>query len=165
MISVSIVAIGDELLNGFTNDSNTQWIKRRLSNYNVNVIKSIIIPDNSSSIIKATNDAVKEGCDLLVISGGLGPTHDDITKQTLSTYIKSSLVIDIEYLNSLKKRFPSLYDKLKDESNEVKLRKINNMISSQAMIIDNFTAINNKFGTALGMTGKINLTRLVLLAL
>ena len=84
MISACIIAIGDELLNGFTIDTNTQWLKEELSKSNSVVLKSIVIPDSESSILNELKESLKQKYDFIIVSGGLGPTHDDITKKTLA---------------------------------------------------------------------------------
>ena len=163
MKSACVIAIGDELLNGFTVESNTQWIKEELSKTNVNVLKSIILPDFESSILKELEKIINENYDFLVISGGLGPTHDDITKSVLSNFFKSPLTIDEEHQKKIKKRFGSLYEKYKEKAKAHKIKKIQEMLSSQSMILKDFKPINNKFGTALGMLGEFKNTKVIVL--
>jgi len=112
MKTACVIAIGDELLNGFTVDSNTQWIKEQLLKTNVSVTKSIIIPDSEASILKELDYSISASYDFIIITGGLGPTHDDITKLSLSNFFKSPLNIDQNHLTKTKKRFQSLYKKI-----------------------------------------------------
>ena len=94
MISVCILAIGDELLNGSTSDTNSQWIKESLSIFDVDVVKSVNIPDNKLSIKNELDCCIKLNYDIVIISGGLGPTHDDITKGSLSSFFNLPLVVN-----------------------------------------------------------------------
>ena len=160
MISACIIAIGDELLNGFTIDTNTQWLKEELSKTDVTVSKSVVIPDNESSILNELQKSLIDNYDFVILSGGLGPTHDDITKKTLSIFFKSPLVSDKKYLENLKKRFKN-YSKDSDDIN--KLKKMEDMIISQSLILDDFDPIDNRLGTALGMMGKRNNTKIIVL--
>ena len=159
MISACIIAIGDELLNGFTIDTNTQWLKEEFSKSNVVVLKSIVIPDSESSILSELKESLEQKYDFIIVSGGLGPTHDDITKKTLAKSFNSSLITDENYLENLKKRFKDSYK----NSNGNRLDKIDDMIASQALILDNFNPIDNKLGTALGMIGTIKNTKIIVL--
>jgi len=160
MISVSIIAIGDELLNGFTIDTNSQWIKEKLQKYKLSVNRSTIIPDSKELIFNELQHSLNQKYDFIFISGGLGSTHDDVTKKVLSEYFNIPLVINKEHLSFLKKKF---YNKRKQNKNIDKRNKIERGIISQAEILENFNPIKNSIGTALGMTGKINKTRIFVL--
>ena len=153
MKSVCILAIGDELLNGSTIDSNSQWMKEQLRNFNANVIKSIIIPDTKSLIISTIRSIIDESFDFLIITGGLGPTHDDITKESISILLGKDMYIVNEHAKYLKSKYlQTNIDK-----------KIDDMIRSQSMVVNSFKPIENNLGTALGMDGKIEDTKLFVL--
>ena len=158
MISVCVIAIGDELLNGFTLDTNTQWVKEKLSKTEAVVVKSTIVPDNELLIVDELANSLMKEYDFIIISGGLGPTHDDITKKTLSDFLKLPLLYNQNYLEDLKKRFG--YSS-QSSTNDIKKRR--EMIFSQALILDKFTPIYNKLGTALGMLGKQNNSTIIVL--
>ena len=96
MVNICIIAIGDELLNGFTTDTNTQWIKERFSGLDAQIKKTIIIPDVNKTIQRELDLCLMEGYDYIFISGGLGPTHDDITKKSISEYLKQPLVVKLK---------------------------------------------------------------------
>ena len=144
MISVCILAIGDELLNGSTIDTNSQWIKEVLSKFDVTVVKSVNVLDRGSYIKNELDLCIKSKYDIVIISGGLGPTHDDITKATLSSYFKLPLV-PIQSYQKL------LCSKIKNDQKDESIR---DLIKSQSEIIQTFNKIDNKHGTALGMTGE-----------
>jgi len=139
-VKVGIISIGDELLNGLTVDSNSSWIARNISKYESLVISSkITVGDESENIKKRLNYLLNRNHEYIFITGGLGPTHDDITKRVLCEYFNCKLKLDINYHNKLKEAFIK--------------RKIENSkhIVEQAQIIDISKPIKNNYGTALGM--------------
>tara|TARA_Y100001970_G_scaffold293051_1_gene437426 strand:- start:639 stop:1895 length:1257 start_codon:yes stop_codon:yes gene_type:complete len=160
MISVCIIAIGDELLNGFTLDTNTQWLKEKISSTNATVVRSVIIPDKESSISNELDNSLMKKYDFIIITGGLGPTHDDITKQTLSDFLELPLSADEEHLGNLRNQFKKLL-KVSDDTAERTMR--DNMLASQSFVLDGFNPIDNKLGTALGMMGKENNSTIIVL--
>ena len=160
MISVCIIAIGDELLNGFTLDTNSQWLKKKISSTNATVVRSVIVPDQESSISNELENALMKEYDFIIMTGGLGPTHDDITKQTLSTFLELPLFDDKEYLEKLRNQFKK-HLKVSDNNNERTMR--DKMLASQSFVLDGFNSISNKLGTALGMIGKKNNSTIIVL--
>jgi nicotinamide-nucleotide amidase len=93
----AIITIGDELLIGQTIDTNTAWMGAELSKAGFDVHKMTSIHDRRDDIIDALSDAAGK-TDVVLITGGLGPTSDDITKQTLCEFFNTKLVIDKEVL-------------------------------------------------------------------
>ena len=148
MKTVAIIAIGDELLNGFTIDTNSHWLKECLNDFKLSISRAVNIPDNQNLIISELEFCIKNNIDYIFISGGLGPTHDDITKHTLSRLFKLPIVINNDHLDQLKKKFA------KKKNEEGMSGPAESMLSSQAEILDNFKPIPNDIGTALGMSGK-----------
>ena len=138
-MKVGIITIGDELIHGFTMDSNSSWISKYLFNYGINVYKKISVGDNEESIKETLDDFILDKYSIIFITGGLGPTHDDITKKVLSKYFKSELVIDSKHLKEFK--------------NKIKRNGLDftHLHESQSMIIKSSKKINNNYGTALGM--------------
>ena len=116
------------------------------------------IGDDSLAIQECVVNAL-ERSQWVIHTGGLGATHDDITKKTLAKSFNSALITDENYLENLKKRFKDSYK----NSNGNRLDKIDDMIASQALILDNFNPIDNKLGTALGMIGTIKNTKIIVL--
>ncbi len=148
MKTVAIIAIGDELLNGFTVDTNSHWLKERLRDFSLSISRAVNVPDNEELIISELEFCIRNNIDYVFISGGLGPTHDDITKHTLSVFFKLPIVINDSHLNQIKKKF----SKKKNERNMNS--STHSMLSSQAEILDSFKPIPNDIGTALGMAGE-----------
>ena len=157
MKSVVIIAIGDELVNGFTLDTNSHWLKEELQKFNLSINKSINIPDSKNIISLQVKNCLAENVDYVFISGGLGPTHDDITKNTLSEYFNLPLENNNEHLMFLNKKFSNTSKKIQI-SEKVKIS-----MKTQSEILKGFTPIPNNLGTALGMTSLINNTRIFIL--
>lgn len=89
-MKAAIIAIGDELLIGQTIDTNSAWIGNYLYEHNIEVVENRSISDKKDDIIR-TIEEVKSLCDIVLITGGLGPTKDDITKETLAEYFGTTL--------------------------------------------------------------------------
>lgn len=86
-----LISIGDELLIGQTIDTNSAWIARELNKIGINILRKLTISDNVGEINGALDSSISEA-DLIIITGGLGPTNDDITKQTLNDYFGGTLI-------------------------------------------------------------------------
>ena len=134
-MDVSVIAIGDELLIGQVVDTNSGWIARRLNPLGWNVKSVKVIGDDSNEIFKAIDEAFAQ-TDIVLTTGGLGPTKDDITKPTLCRYFGGELVYDKEVernvLEVLNKRH----------------LKINELTAAQAMVPSTCRVIQNEVGTA-----------------
>ncbi len=105
-MNISILSIGDELLSGRTLNTNATWIGKTLTEIGCVILDQTVIPDDESTIIKTLNamiDTNKESC--LIITGGLGPTEDDVTRQSLFKYVGAEEEFDSEYWQYLSNRF------------------------------------------------------------
>ena len=89
-MQATIVTIGDEILIGQILDTNSQWLAQQLNAVGIRVIERTSIGDSAEEI-RSTLDRTLEKSDIVIMTGGLGPTKDDITKQTLAEYFSSSL--------------------------------------------------------------------------
>lgn len=96
-MKAQIITIGDELLIGQTVDTNSAWMGAELSKIGFDIVRKTTIHDNHDDIIDILISASGKA-DLVLITGGLGPTSDDITKQTLCEFFKSRLVVNTEVL-------------------------------------------------------------------
>ena len=85
-----LLSIGDELVLGQTVDTNSAWLSRELAAIGCDVIAHIAVGDDQKAIVSAIADAALR-CDLLLISGGLGPTKDDLTRQALAERSQSTV--------------------------------------------------------------------------
>ncbi len=133
-----ILTIGDELLNGSTIDSNSAFIASHLVAIGVQVRLIFSVSDSFDGIYEGL-DLVPMDCSLVLITGGLGPTNDDITKQVLSKYFNSELIFNEKVYQKIEQFFS------KRGKNQVELNK------KLAYIPENCELIPNKLGTAEGM--------------
>ena len=139
-MKVGIISIGDELMNGFTLDTNSSWISRKVLEYeSLDVVSKVIVKDDETDIKYALGSLIDNNIDYIFITGGLGPTHDDITKKTLSDFFKSKLVLNEPYYNKLIEYFKGKNHKIVDH------------LETQALMLENSTIVSNRYGTALGM--------------
>ena len=138
-MNACVLIIGDELLQGFTTDTNSSWLGSVLLPYDVIIQKKITVGDNINSIIEEAQNILSNNYDFLFVTGGLGPTHDDITKEAFRQLLNDELVFNESYYLQLKKRFEK-HLKVMPESNR-----------SQAMLLKKADPIPNDNGSALGM--------------
>ena len=151
-MKAAIITIGDELTQGFTLDSNGSWLSRYLTDNNIEVKSRFCIPDNRKAIFDTLNQLDNSyNLSYIIITGGLGPTHDDITKNVLSDYFKLPLILEENYLIEIKEKF---------KKNNLQLPSD---INSQALILNKSIPIKNKFGTALGLIIKKNELKVIVL--
>ena len=134
-MNIEIITIGDELLIGQVVDTNSAWMSKRLSEAGFDVIYITSIKDEYNSILKAIEEGFKRA-DVLLMTGGNGPTKDDITKNTLCDYFEDKLVLDNDVLDNIKALF------------KYKNLKLNELTRNQAYVPQTSTVIQNRVGTA-----------------
>ena len=137
-VKAEIITIGDEILYGQIVDTNAQWMSEELSNTGIKTIRKTTVGDVRKDILASFSEA-EERADIILITGGLGPTKDDLTKPLLAEYFNSPLVINEEALTEVKIFF---------ERRGRELTKLNRM---QAELPEVCTKITNRMGTAPGM--------------
>jgi len=103
-MKAAILAIGDELTSGYRLDTNSQYISRRLATLPADVVLHLTVGDDLAAIHEGLR-VVLEEADVLVVTGGLGPTEDDLTRQALAAYLNLDLVEDEEALERMRARF------------------------------------------------------------
>jgi len=96
----ALITIGDEILIGQVTDTNAVWISKQLNQIGIRVGEMVTVSDEAEQI-KATLDRLMGKYGLLIMTGGLGPTNDDITKQTLASYFNSKMVTHPEILEKI----------------------------------------------------------------
>ena len=138
-VNASIITIGDELLIGQVVDTNSSWISRQLNEAGVAVIRRVAVGDSYDEIWKAL-DRESEDADIILITGGLGPTSDDITKPLLCAYFGGKMVVNEDALQNVKYLFQQVFK-----------RPISAINLAQAEVPDVCEVIQNKRGTAPGM--------------
>ena len=135
MVNVEIITIGDELLIGQVVDTNSAWIAQELNKIGFDIQYKSTIGDKEEDILNAFDKAFSRVSAILV-TGGIGPTKDDITKKTLCKYFNSELIFDEEVLKNIENLFSRSG------------RKINELTYNQAYVPDKCTVIQNIAGTA-----------------
>lgn len=133
-----IISIGDELLIGQTINTNAAWMGQELNKIGVDVHQVSVITDNEQHIRKALDESRKR-VNIVLITGGLGPTKDDLTKTTLASYFNTRLVENEEILASIKERLKSRH------------LEMNALNRQQALVPEHARVFLNKWGTAPGM--------------
>ena len=138
-MTVSIITIGDEILIGQIVDTNSAWIAQRLNEIGLEISKIYTVSDTETAILRTLKRA-EELSDIVILTGGLGPTNDDITKNTLATYFDDKLVRNEEVLAHIKELFKKFG-----------VSKINKLNEQQADLPSSCKVLFNKLGTASGM--------------
>ena len=137
-MQAAIITIGDELLIGQTLNTNAAWIGQELSNQGIRIYRSITIRDERQDILDVVDDFMNNA-DLVIVTGGLGPTKDDITKETLCEYFETSLELNDRVLERIKKYF-------EDRGKEMLPSNV-----QQAELPKGAIILDNNHGTASGM--------------
>jgi nicotinamide-nucleotide amidase len=138
-LKATIVTIGDEILIGQIVDTNSGFIAKSLDKIGIQVVEMISISDNKQHILD-TFTSVQNKVDLVVITGGLGPTKDDVTKKTFCEYFNDKLVVNKEVENHVI-----------DLIESVMKRPASQMNKDQALVPSQCEVLFNKVGTAPGM--------------
>ncbi|WP_299835694.1 competence/damage-inducible protein A [uncultured Tenacibaculum sp.] len=138
-MKAEIITIGDEILIGQIIDTNSQWIGKELNKIGVSVHQISSIQDERVHILNALKEA-QERVDIVIITGGLGPTKDDITKKTIAEYFNDNEIVEYpEVIENIKR----LFKKVNHPFNEVQ--------KYQAHLPSKATLLPNRYGTAPGM--------------
>ncbi|MGG3572161.1 competence/damage-inducible protein A [Bacillus gobiensis] len=136
--NAEIIAVGSELLLGQIANTNAQFISKQLAEIGVNMFYHTVVGDNVSRLKQVIKTA-QERSDFLIFTGGLGPTKDDLTKETIAEIIGRPLVINDEAMASIERYFA----------------KTNRMMSpnnrKQALVLEGSDVLVNRFGMAPGM--------------
>ena len=143
-MKAEIITIGDEILIGQIINTNSSWLADQLVNNGIECTKISTVGDNSESIKNALTNLDKE-TELTIITGGLGPTNDDITKKVLCNVFEDDLILNNQVLNDITDFF-----KRKKRSKILDLNKNQALVPSKAKII------RNSMGTAPGIWFKKN---------
>ena len=134
---VGIICIGDELINGYTIDTNSNFIASKIRKFdNLDISNIFVVGDDLLSISDNLDYLIGKNINYIFITGGLGPTHDDLTKKVLCEYFNCEL-------KTCKKHYQKLCDKYPS--------KKKNHIKSQSEILEISQPIPNDIGTALSM--------------
>ncbi len=137
-MEAEIITIGDELLIGQTVDTNSAYLGQKLGSIGISISRKTAISDNEKAILQAIAES-QSRCNILIITGGLGPTKDDITKKTLCKYFQCGVRRDDSVIEHLKTLFAQRGRELLDT----------NLV--QADLPDLCETLHNQVGTAPGM--------------
>lgn len=138
MVSVEIITVGDELLIGQVVDTNSAWIGQQLGRIGAQIDRIVSVHDQADEIRGAVDSALGRA-DVVIMTGGLGPTKDDITKKTLADYLGSPL-----------ERDPEVYEHVRRMTAERGI-DFNELNQAQALVPRGCTVQPNRVGTAPGM--------------
>ena len=137
-MNAQIITVGDEILIGQVLNTNAAFIGKELIENNINVVRSSVVPDSEPEIIQEFKNSLEEN-DLVIVTGGLGPTHDDITRKCIVNFFSTELVRNDEVLEDIK----SLFKK--------RGRKVTKANEGQALVPKIANVIRNSLGTAPGV--------------
>jgi nicotinamide-nucleotide amidase len=138
-MKATIITIGDEILIGQITDTNSGFIAKSLDKIGVEIVEMISISDNKKHILN-TFASLQNKVDIVLITGGLGPTKDDITKHTFCEYFEDKLVQNDAVLVHITHLFAKYFNK-----------ELSQMNKDQALVPSKCTVLHNAMGTAPGM--------------
>ena len=137
-MNAQIITVGDEILIGQVLNTNAAFIGKELIENNINVNKTSVVGDTESDIVAEFGKALDDN-DLVIVTGGLGPTHDDITRKCIVNFFNTELVKNTEVLEDIKALFRK------------RGRKISKVNEGQALVPKIANVIRNSLGTAPGV--------------
>ncbi len=138
-MKAEIITIGDEILIGQIVDTNSAYIAKELNKIGVSVYQITSIQDERDHILQSLEDA-SQRADIIIITGGLGPTKDDITKKCLCEFFDDHLIRNKEVLQHIEQLFEKYID-----------TPISDLNRDQALLPSKSIALHNEYGTAPGM--------------
>ncbi len=138
MLTAEIIAIGSELLTSERTDTNSLWLTEKLNGIGIEVKLKTIVGDDDARLEETIRDAMKRSR-VVIMTGGLGPTEDDITRKIAARAMNRRLLLNEKVLDAIRTKFLSLG------------RQMPEINSRQAMVIDGAEVLDNPNGSAPGM--------------
>lgn len=138
MKTAAVITIGDEVLIGQVVNTNAAFIGQKLSEIGIDIIRTVVVGDDYDEIMSAFDEYYSR-YEVVLVTGGLGPTHDDITKKVVADFFKAKLVMNDAVLENVKERL------LK---RNIPVKQVNR---DQALVPEGCTVLMNHWGTAPGM--------------
>jgi nicotinamide-nucleotide amidase len=138
MLNAEIIAIGSEMLTPFRLDTNSLWLTERLNAMGVEVKLKTVVGDDEARLEETVRDAMKRS-EIVIATGGLGPTEDDITRKIFARVLKRQLILEDAILEKIRARFAR---------RNMPMPEIN---ARQALVIHGAQILENNNGTAPGM--------------
>jgi nicotinamide-nucleotide amidase len=136
---VEVVTIGDELLLGFTIDTNAAHLAQRLASIGIHIAQRSTVGDDAAEIARVVRQAL-DRTGAVITTGGLGPTSDDLTKASIAAIFGRSMVIDEEHLAWMEQRWLKRFNRPLPATNR-----------NQAMVPEGSTKLQNNHGSAPGI--------------
>ena len=134
-MKIEIITVGDEILIGQIIDTNSAWMAAELTRQGFEIVAITTVGDREEDMAKALDTGFSRA-DLLLMTGGVGPTRDDITKKTLCNYFRTELIFDEKVFQQIIRLFAH------------KNYPMNELTKNQAFVPKNCTVIQNRVGTA-----------------
>jgi nicotinamide-nucleotide amidase len=138
MLNAEIIAIGSEMLTPFRADTNSLWLTERLNSMGIDVKLKTIVGDDEARLEEAVSDALRRS-EIIISTGGLGPTEDDITRKIFARVLNRQLILNEAILEKIRTRFAR---------RGMTMPEIN---ARQALIMNGAEMLENNNGTAPGM--------------
>lgn len=149
-MNAELISVGTELLLGNIVNTDAQYLSRRLADLGINVYRHTVVGDNSDRFNMALKEAL-ERCELVITTGGLGPTQDDLTKEAVASYFNKELVLHEESMASIEKYFIN------------RKKELNEGNKKQAYFPKGSIVLKNNCGTAPGCIVEGESKRVILL--
>lgn len=137
-MKAEIIAVGSELLLGQISNTNARFISTQLAEIGLDVYYHTVVGDNADRLVESIKIAEKRA-DLIIFTGGLGPTKDDLTKETIAKHLGLNLVLDNHAIIYIEDFFKRMGRKMTDNNKK------------QALVLEGSTVLENKHGMAPGM--------------
>ncbi|WP_010301333.1 competence/damage-inducible protein A [Kurthia senegalensis] len=149
-MNVEIIAVGSELLLGQINNTNARFLSAQLNEIGENVRFHTVVGDNGQRLKETIRQAERRS-DCIILTGGLGPTKDDLTKEVIAEHLNRSLIMDEEAMQSIETFFA------------VRNRPMTENNKKQALVLEGSTIFKNRHGMAPGMGIELNGKQYILL--
>ncbi len=150
MIQIGILSIGNEILNGVTLGTNAHWMTQQIVALGGEVDQHIVVRDNQKAICRAIKHLLKNSLTFIITTGGLGPTHDDITVASIAQCLGLPLVLDQTAEAIIKRQYKKLF-----EQKIVPTSKLTPARLKMAMLPKGANALDNTIGGAPGVFLKV----------
>src|SRR5437868_9434685 len=138
-LTADIIAIGSELLTPHRTDTNSLWLTERLNSIGIEVMQKTIVGDDEQRLEHAIRDSLRRS-DLIISTGGLGPTEDDVTRKVFARVLGRQLTLDYDVLETIRERFASRGYQMAPNNER------------QALVPAGATVLPNQNGSAPGLT-------------
>ena len=146
MNTVGILVVGNEILDGVTLDTNTQWMINKLKPLNYTIAETITVRDNTTEIAKAINRMMDDGLGLIITTGGLGPTYDDMTLKGVAEAFNLPMAVNPEALAIVERQYRTFH-----RAGVVDSAEITEARRKMAVFPEGAEPLDNKAGGAPGV--------------